>query len=380
MSGRLHTGARLGALSLALALVSCVPAPEAPAPATPVTAYLGRDAAGEGFARALEPGGLAFPAAHGAHPAYRTEWWYFTGNLQGAGGRHFGFQLTFFRFALSPAAPARASQWAANQVWMAHFALTDTASERHEAHERFSRGALELAGAQTAPFRVWLDDWEAAATGHAFLPLRLRAAAGSAALDLELAPGKPLVLQGEGGLDRKGPEPGNASYYYSQTRLPASGRVRVGTAWLPVTGQAWLDHEWSTSALGADLEGWDWFALQLDDGAELMFYRLRTRAGATSPFSAGRWVNADGSSEPLAPGEVELAPLGTWRSPDSGVRYPVRWRLAIPRRGLALTVTPRIEAQEMRLAVRYWEGAVVARGESADGAVTGQGYLELTGY
>ncbi len=382
MSGATRTSRRLVAVALAGALGACAPAPvpEAGVPATPVTAWLGADAAGEGFERALEPRGLSFPADHGAHPAYRTEWWYFTGNLQAAGGRHFGFQLTFFRFALSAAAPARTSRWAANQVWMAHFALTDTQATRHTAHERLGRGALGLAGATTEPFRVWLDDWEAAGTTGDFLPLRLRATAEDAALELELAPGKPLVLQGEAGLDRKGPEPGNASYYYSQTRLPVSGRVRIGEDWLGVAGQAWMDHEWSTSALGADLAGWDWFALQLDDGAELMFYRLRTRAGESSPFSTGRWVNADGSSEPLAPGDVALEPLANWQSPDSGARYPVRWRLEIPRRGVSLTVAPRIEAQEMRLAVRYWEGAVVARGEVAGVPVGGQGYLELTGY
>ena len=211
-----------------------------------------------GFARATAPRAFSFPADHGPHPDFRSEWWYFTGNLAAADGRHFGFQLTFFRVALAPDAAPRASAWATDQAWMAHFTLTDTESGRFHAAERLGRGALSITGAQASPFRVWVDDWQAmsrASTG--LFPLRLSASHGDVAVELELSATKPLVLQGRQGWDRKGPEAGNASYYYAYTRLAAQGHVRTRDGRFAVTGTAWMDREWSTSALGPDLVGWD---------------------------------------------------------------------------------------------------------------------------
>ncbi|HET6367376.1 MAG TPA: carotenoid 1,2-hydratase, partial [Pseudomonadales bacterium] len=248
----------------------------------------------EGFARAEVPRAFVFPRDHGPHPEFRAEWWYWTGNLRSAGGRHLGFQLTFFRRALTPDAPARGSDWGASQAYLAHLAVTDARGGRFYFGTRTSRGALGLAGAQAEPFRVFVEDWQARSDGTSIFPLHLRAEDEDVALDLHLESAKPPVLQGERGLSRKGPEPGNASYYYSLTRMPVRGTIRLRTERFEVEGLAWMDREWSTAALGKDLAGWDWFALQLEDGRELMYYRLRRRDGTADPFSAGVVVDARG--------------------------------------------------------------------------------------
>lgn len=334
----------------------------------------------DGFVRAVAPRPFVFPGDHGPHPGFRTEWWYYTGNLETASGRHVGFQLTFFRLGLTPRPAARASEWAARDVYMAHFAVTDTATGRFHASERFARAALDLAGARAEPFRVWLEDWSAAAEGPGALPMRLRAADGPVAIDLTLESAKPAVLHGEAGLSRKSAEPGNASYYFSLTRMPARGTVRFGSELLAVEGLAWMDREWSTSALAPDQVGWDWFAFQLEDGREIMLYRLRRRDGTVDPASAGTVVGSDGAAHPLAAAAFEVETLATWESPRDGSRYPARWRVSIPAAGLDLDVAPALADQELDLAVRYWEGAVRLRGTADGQPVTGLGYVELTGY
>jgi predicted secreted hydrolase len=353
------------------------PAPSPPALA--VTEALGGGSA-EGFARALAPRRFTFPEDHGPHPEFQTEWWYYTGNLQSAQGRHFGFQLTFFRIGLAATMAARASAWASREAYMAHFALTDTAGRRFTAASRLSRAALGLAGAQASPFKVWVEDWSAEGVAGDAAPVRLRAASEDVALDLTLDSAKPVVLQGERGLDRKGPEPGNASYYYSLTRMPARGRVTVRGASFDVGGLAWMDREWSTALLGPGLVGWDWFALQLDDGRELMLYRLRPAEGHPARFGGGSLVAVDGSSRSLGPDDFRIDVLETWTSPRDGTRYPSRWRVSLVREALELEVTPRLPDQELALGVRYWEGAVSAAGRAGTRAVAGSGYVELVGY
>ncbi len=344
-----------------------------------VGSALGGDA-NAGYQRAYQPRPFVFPADHGPHPAFRNEWWYVTGNLADATGREFGYQLALFRIALAPTAPVADSAWRTNQVYMGHFALTDAADDRHRAFERFSRGAMGLAGAQAAPLRVWLEDWELASTGSEPFPLRVRAHQDDIAVDLLLDTAKPLVLQGERGLSQKSAEPGNASYYYSLTRLPTRGTINLNGQIFTVSGASWLDREWSTSALGPEQSGWDWFALQLDDGRDVMFYRLRRKDGGIDPFSKGMLVEADGSARVLRWNEVDLQPLGAWTSARTGDRYPAGWRLRVPTEQMDLTVTPKIADQEMRLTVYYWEGAVAVGGHASDQAVTGQGYLEMTRY
>jgi len=333
-----------------------------------------------GYQRARPGQRPGLPADHGPHPDFRSEWWYFTGNLSSETGRHFGFQLTFFRFALAPQPVQRASAWATRQLWMAHLALTDTAGGRFFSRERLARGAQGLAGAEARPFRVWLEDWSAASLYEGFLPLRVAASDPDFALDLRLEPGREPVFQGDDGYSAKGPEPGNASLYYSYTRMPAAGVVRVGGQRVPVNGLAWLDREWSTSALGPDLAGWDWFSIQLDDGSDLMFYGLRRKDGGMDALSAGALVEPDGRVVRLSRDSVNLEPGERWHSPATGAAYPVRWTLTIPSRKLRLAVEPRLEHQEMDLSVRYWEGAIQVRGDRDGRPVSGGGYLEMTGY
>jgi predicted secreted hydrolase len=336
-----------------------------------------------GYARALAPREFSFPADHGPHPDFRTEWWYYTGNLATAEGRRFGFQLTFFRSALAPEMPERGSAWATRQAWLAHFTVTDVEEERFHSSERWSRGAVGLAGVRATPFRVWVEDWSAAAaageTGPVF-PMRLRAAEGEVAIDLKLAPGKRPVLQGDRGLSRKSAEPGNASYYYSLTRMPANGTVRVGSETFTVEGAAWMDREWSTSSLGEKQVGWDWFALQLAGGTDLMLYQLRQADGRGDPASSGSFVAPDGTSRTLTFRDFSLEALDHWQSPRSRARYPSRWRLRVPSEGLDLTVAPRLADQELDVSFRYWEGAVAVEGTHRGTPVEGKGYVELTGY
>lgn len=361
-----------------LALAACA-GPRDPVAAHPSVAQALRADDSTGYARAVSPRFFAFPADHGPHPDFRTEWWYFTGNLDSPDGRRFGFQLTFFRSALAPDMPPRASAWATRQAFLAHFALTDAGAERFHSYERWSRGAAGLAGARAEPFRVWLHGWQAASIGTDTFPLRLAADAGDAAIDLTLDRGKPPVLQGDRGLSQKSAEPGNASYYYSLTRMPARGTVRVAGRDVAVSGLAWMDREWSTSALGPDQVGWDWLALHFDDGTDLMLYRLRRQDGSADPASQGSIVDSLGSSRRLTFAEVSLAPRGRFAAP-SGAVYPEAWQIRIPAEGLELFVRPILAGQELTTSFRYWEGAVDVKGTRSGKPITGRGYLEMTGY
>ena len=333
-----------------------------------------------GFERALEPRDYVFPDDHGPHLGFQTEWWYYTGNLAAADGRRVGYQLTFFRRGLTPTTPERVSDFATNQVYFAHFALTDVAGNEHTSSERFSRGAAGLAGATGQPYEVWLEDWRAEALSPDGSAIHLVARQGDLALDLNLQAAKPIVAHGDAGLSPKSEVPGNASYYLSFTRLETSGEVRLGGEALAVTGDSWFDHEWSTSALGEGAIGWDWFSLQLDDGRELMYFQIRREDGSIEPVSGGTLVAADGTTRHLASDEVELEVLATWRSPTTGGMYPSRWRFAIPSDGLEIEIEPLIPDQEMDVSFVYWEGAVSLTGQSRGAPVAGLGFVELTGY
>lgn len=327
------------------------------------------------------PAQISFPRDHGPHPDYLTEWWYYTGNLFTAEGQHFGYQLTFFRRALLPPEDRaeRTSSWAADQVYMAHFALTDTGAGTFSSFERFSRGAAGLAGAQAEPvYQVWLEDWQVTEVSAG--RYRLEAKSGEVSIALDLVDIKGPVLQGEGGYSPKGAQPGNASIYNSQTRLGSAGTITVGEEQYAVSGLSWMDHEYSTSALGEGLVGWDWFSLQLDDGSELMLFLLRHEDGTLDPYSSGTLIQSDGSTRPLAAEEFEITPTGTWTSPHTGARYPAAWEIRVPGEEIALAVRPRLADQEMRLSLVYWEGAVRVEGQRQGGPVSGNGYVELTGY
>jgi predicted secreted hydrolase len=333
-----------------------------------------------GFARATGVRPFRLPADHGPHFEFQTEWWYYTGNVAGGNGRRYGFQLTFFRRGLTPGPPP-GDGLATNQVYFAHFAVTDVAGRRHVGVERFARGAGGLAGARGEPFSVWLEDWRADAVSEDGGTVRLvaRDASSGLSLDLELRAEKPLVAHGDRGHSPKSDEPGNASYYVGYTRMAALGRIGAGGAERDVAGEAWFDHEWSTSALGAGAVGWDWFSLQLDDGRELMHFQVRREEGGIEPVSGGTLVEGDGSTRRLAGHDVAIGVRGLWTSPETGASYPALWRLAVPAAGLDLLVEPVISAQEMRTSFVYWEGAVRVSGRAGDRPVAGQGYVELTG-
>jgi predicted secreted hydrolase len=334
-----------------------------------------------GFARALTPRTFSFPRDHGPHLDFQTEWWYYTGNLDTADGRHLGYQLTFFRRGLSPGAPERASAFGTNQIYFAHFAVTDVSADQHQSFERFSRGAAGLAGASGEPFHVWLDDWQVEALNVVGDQIHLRAAQEGLALDLTLAAAKPIVAHGDDGLSPKSSAPGNASYYLSYTRLDTTGSVTLADgSQQAVSGESWFDHEWSTSALGSGAIGWDWFSLQLSDGQELMYFQIRKDDGSLEAVSGGTLVAPDGSTRHLTADEVQIEVLDTWHSSASGANYPSGWRIRIPTAGLDLTATPWIDAQEMQVSFKYWEGAVRLAGTSGGATVTGNGYIELTGY
>ena len=337
-----------------------------------------------GFARADRPRVFRFPDDHGPHPAYRTEWWYYTGNLESAAGRHFGFQLTFFRTALK--APTdrieRTSAWGTQDVYMAHFALSDVAAQRFHAFQRLSRAALGLAGASAAPFRVWLEDWSVTGETATEQPvsMQLSAEEQDVALDLRLRSEKPIVLHGRNGLSQKGAAAGQASYYYSLTRLRSDGVIRLGDEEFQVQGLSWMDREWSTSVLSEALQGWDWFAIQLTDGQELIVYQIRQQSGDIHPLSSGTLVAADGTPQALTSADFQIEVLRTWRSPADGTVYPAKWRLRIPGEAIELTITPYMADQEMHTLIRYWEGAVRAQGTAQGRSLAGDGYVELTGY
>ena len=331
------------------------------------------------FARATAPRAFQLPEDHGPHFEFQTEWWYYTGQVASADGRRFGFQLTFFRRGLSPGPPPAAGL-ATNQIYFAHFALTDVGAARHAAAERLSRGAAGLAGASGRPFRVFVEDWSADATSPDGASVRVRARDGPLVLDLELQAAKPLVAHGDRGLSPKSDEPGNASYYLGYTRMAARGRVGTDGTGAVVTGEAWFDHEWSTSALGPQAVGWDWFSLQLGDGRELMLFEIRRADGSREAASGGTLVAHDGRTRQLRSTDFEIAVLERWTSPESRAAYPARWRLHVPSEGLELEVTPLVADQEMRTAFVYWEGAVSVTGTSRGRPLTGRGYVELTGY
>ena len=337
----------------------------------------------DSFARALEPLDFQFPLDHGPHNDYATEWWYYTGNLTGEDGGEYGFQLTFFRSALAPGESSRPSDFAAQQIYMAHFAVTSAPAGRHVSFDRFSRGAGGVAGATGLPrYEVWLDDWRAQEAGPGRFRLQAAAEAdsGAVSIDLTLTETRPPLLHGEAGFSRKGPEPGNANHYYSLVRMATSGHIVFGGAQIAVTGLSWMDHEFGTSALSGDAVGWDWFAVTLDNDVVLMFAEIRTQTGSSQDIFEGTLSFPDDRQVPIQPDDFTLTPTGQWTSPDSGTVYPSGWRVTFPEHGIDLTIDPLIDDQEMDVTFSYYEGATVVRGTVNGEPVAGRGYVELTGY
>lgn len=336
-----------------------------------VTTLLGEPSeAGFLIADAVRP--FVFPRDHGAHPRFRQEWWYLTAALKDRStGEEYGVQFTLFRRAL--AADAGEGPWRAAQAFLGHFALTDVERERHVEAERFARGHPRLAGVQTSPFAAWIEGWRLESIGASTWPVRLQASTESFGVDLVMRETRPPVPQGDRGLSMKGP--GAGSYYYSVPRLAIEGTLQIGDREVEARGLGWFDREWSTSALGAEQIGWDWFALQLDDGRSLMAYQIRRRDGERGAYDQGVLVPAEGGVRTLGSADFSLSPERVWRD-DAGTRWPVRWRIAVGDE--LFVVDAAIEDQVMDTSIRYWEGLVRVSDPMARDL--GRGYMELTGY
>ncbi len=342
---------------------------------------------GSDYRLALPGYRYAFPRDHFDHPDFRSEWWYYTGNLRAPDGRAFGFELTFFRQAAGRARPARTggagvSVWDVRDLYLAHLALSDLGGGVFLHEARVNRAGPGLAGVEERSGAIWNGNWSAEIAGDKHT---LRAVADRFAVHLELAAQKPPVINGQDGVSQKSAGAGHASHYVSLTRLGATGDIEIGGHRWAVTGLAWMDHEFFTHQLAPDQRGWDWLSLQLEDGTDLMVYRLRRADGTVDPFSAGTLVARDGRPTHLTASEFTMTPeQATWTSPETQAAYPIAWRVRVPARGLDLLVDTPLPAQELvgRLGwtPTYWEGAVTARGQRGGAPAGGHGYLEMTGY
>jgi predicted secreted hydrolase len=323
---------------------------------------------------------ILFPRDHGSHDDARVEWWYVTGQLDTRSGKRLGYQLTFFRTGISGAAAPRASAFAARDLFLAHFARTDAQAGTFRFAERIHRTGVGAAFAREDRLSVANEDWRLEEVGG---QLVLFASDGGEEISLVLTPEKPPVLHGAGGLSRKGPESEAVSRYVSLTRLRSEGWWTGGGKSEAVTGLSWFDHEWGSGSIGKDTAGWDWFALHLLDGRDLMLYRMRGSAGSPTRFSAGTLVEKDGRAISLGASDFTLEETASWKSAASGASYPARWVLRVPRAGVAAEVVPLVKDQELvtgkSTRVTYWEGAcdVTVPGSSI---LLGRAYVEMTGY
>lgn len=359
-----------------------------PVPAeTKVSAALSKSSSG--YSKALEPREFKFPRDHLAHDDFKTEWWYFTGNLDSENGDHYGYQLTIFRNAISPETTKtnKNSKWNSKQIYMGHLAITDVKNKKFYSFERFDRNALGLAGTkEKAPETIFLNDWNISFEESSSKPIiniyarELDESGEEVSLKLKLKATKPIVLQGDKGLSQKSSGLGNASYYYSSTQMESSGFIKTQSKLKKVTGLSWMDREWSTSSLAEDQAGWDWFSLQLDDNHELMYYQLRNKDDSIDSHSKGSWILANSQNKTFSSDEIELKVLEYWTSTDSKIKYPSSWELNIPKFNLKFKVKPYINNQEHNFTFKYWEGAVKVSGTRNGKSVSGQGYVELTGY
>lgn len=317
---------------------------------------------------------IAFPRDHGSHPDFRTEWWYVTGWTTDASGVARGVQVTFFRNRPG-IAESSASAFAPRELLFAHAAIADAGIGRLVHDQRAARAGLGLASASTSTTDVRLDDWSLVREGERY---RARVRARDFAIDLAFAATQPVLLQGERGVSRKGPLPGQASGYYSVPQLDVDGTIAVAGRTHAVRGRAWLDHEWSSAYLAPEAAGWDWIGTNLDDGGALMAFRMRSRGGGTF-WAGGTLREASGRTRTFAPHEVAFVPGRTWRSPRTGIAYPVTFEVRVG--DLSVTLDPLMDDQELdargSVGIVYWEGAVRVRGP---GELAGRGYLELTGY
>jgi len=322
-----------------------------------------------------------FPRDHHLHPDFKTEWWYFTGRLEDGNGGVFGYQLTFFRQGLRPPGEraGTSSRFVVNDLKFAHFAISDIRGQHFHFAQKLNRGAFGEAGFSDSARLAWIENWTLE-----LLPdggFALHASDDAAQLQLRLQSTKPFVVHGENGVSQKADGAGRASHYYSGTRLATNGTLSFGTKTFSVRGESWLDREWGSNQLAPNQAGWNWFSLQLDDGTEFMLYQMRTKDGGLDPNSSGTFVDQNGDARHLARDDYQLVPVKSWTSKSTGGRYPVAWRLAVPKLNLRVEISTPLESQELDLRpVAYWEGLVEVQGTRQSTSVRGHGYMELTGY
>ncbi len=337
----------------------------------------------EEWKQAVGPRTWQFPRDHGAHPEYRTEWWYFTGNLADDAGARFGYQLTFFRQGLRLRLPPKPTPWDVRDVYLGHFAITDVAKNQFQYADKISRSGPGLAAAGAETLDVRLLNWSAKKKGP---DIFLLAREKGMELNLSLTPRKPLIFHGRNGLSQKGPNEGQASYYTSFTHLETRGTIKTPFQLSPVAvkGRSWFDQEFGSNQLTSEQTGWDWFSIYLSDGRDLMVYFLRLKNGSVEPASSGTLIEPNGKSRSVPLADINISVLKHWKSPKSGGNYPSRWRVRIPSAQIDLTLEPCVGDQELSTegstGVVYWEGAITGQGTSQSQPITCQGYVELTGY
>jgi len=320
-----------------------------------------------------------FPRDHGNHPEFKTEWWYFTGNLTATDRREFGYQLTFFRQGIRPDDIIPLSRFVTRDIKFAHFAVSDVRDEKFRFFQKLSRGAYGEAGFDQRSRMAWIENWSCERLGDN--EFQLQAKNGDAELTLRLKSLKSPVIHGADGVSQKGNGEGRASHYYSLTRLASEGTLRIADKTYAVAGQSWFDHEWATNQLAATQAGWDWFSLQFDDGSELMLFQLRLKAGGRDAHSAGTFIDSQGAVTPIAEADFTLEPQAPWKSPQTGATYPTVWRLRLPKLHFSAEVRAAFKAQELHFdSISYWEGAVRANASLGEQKIKGSGYLEMTGY
>lgn len=346
------------------------------------TSALAQEKTPDGFRLALPGWDYQFPRDHGSHDEFRTEWWYYTGHLFGASGHRYGFEVTFFRVGVNPSPAPPATAWELRNLSLAHFAITDIDGKKFRYHEKLNRSSRFTAGAATGLLHVFNEGWSA--TTQPDGSWRVLAVAGGDAIDLTMRTRKEPAIHGENGISVKASGVGYASHYYSMTRLEVTGSVSAAGKRENCRGLAWMDHEFGSSVLRENQQGWDWFSIQLDNETELMLYVIRRTDGTPDVTSSGTFVNEDGEVIYIRRDQMKIEALGRWKSSRSGATYPMGWRVYVPSLDIALTLTSLLPDQELvtkgSTGVTYWEGAVDVDGSSGNVAVKGNGYVEMTGY
>jgi predicted secreted hydrolase len=343
----------------------------------------------EDFKRALPGRIFSFPQDHFSHPEFKTEWWYYSGHLQSLDKKSYGYQLTFFRMGLKRETKNQKSKWTIQNLYFAHLALTDESKRRFDYREKIHRGSLGEAGAspytpREKTFRIWIENWSVEGGGPGIRNHLLKAGDKDFGIELMLTPEKNPVIHGQKGISQKAEGEGYASHYYSITRLKTEGKLLLKGKEVPVHGMSWMDHEFGSNQLREYQVGWDWFSIQLENGADLMFYQIRHRDGKIDPYSSGTIISSNGKNELLTLKEVQIEVLENWKSQKSEANYPSKWRLKVPGRHIELVLSPTLKDQELitkeSTRVTYWEGSVKVEGKYQNNPAKGMGYVELTGY